>query len=171
MTPATISYEHRDKNILMEKVMDFGPSRYEEVASGNMVASCEYHRNEGIVNFVSIASYDGLAISLSSNIVSTSVKAASTYEDPGSDRQVVVELLATSQVLRASGKKAKFVIALKATATRFQPYFYFPPNDLLLRVINNITFEADMAGRIRKCYDGQLHFLFVTAPCSKPYDS
>ena len=154
-----ISYEYRDKHTLLEKVMVFGPSRCCVLEEAGIrvdvgiaptgfidIASCEYRKNEGIVNLVSIASYkDSESVTPCSNIIAASVKGDSTYAEPDSDRQVMIELLATSQVLCASEKDFKYVIALKATATKFQPYFYFPGKDLLLRVKGSITFEANMA--------------------------
>ena len=69
LVPATVGYEQRDKNVLLEKVMNFGPNKYcvlEEVGvtvatgcapSVNIdIESCEYLQDKKYVIIVSFSS-------------------------------------------------------------------------------------------------------------------
>ena len=72
------------------------------------------------------------------------MKTNSAFSVPGSNRQAIVELLALSEVLvRESGKveKVKAVIILKASMNKFQPFFYFPNEDLLITTHHAIPVE------------------------------
>jgi len=53
------------------------------------------------------------------------------HNDPGSDRQVVVEVLVLSQVLSCM-QETKFVIMLKATKPKFSHYIYFPAHNVMI---------------------------------------
>ena len=66
------------------------------------------------------------------NVVSSSVKTKWSYDIPGSDRQVTVELLALSQLLLVRNSSLKVVVMLKASKDCFKPFFYFPQCDILL---------------------------------------
>ena len=151
--------------------MDFSPQKYyicEEASirgatgkepSGNIdIISCEPESPTGSMNVVAFQYRPTLSsLSMNSNILSTSVKTDNTYEDPGSDRQVVVELLSLSQVLCSIDKDTKVVIMLKATGSNYQPYVYFPKQDMLLRVVKDIPFEVDMAmGKIEKIQNAMI---------------
>ena len=79
------------------------------------------------------------------NVVPTTAKTNATFDDAGSNRQAVVELLALTEVLvRETGsvKDVKAVIILKASMSRFQPFIYFPNEDILITTRKAISVEA-----------------------------
>lgn len=175
-------YEDNHKRILMEKVMTFGPPKYflyEEVGIQNVptgsidIISCEDNQ-EGAMNAVAFkvagnnANAMGENPQIKSNVISTSTKSGCTYEDPGSDRQVVVELLAMSSVLCLYNEQIHYVIMLKAMVHKYRLYLYFPFHDVLIRLDKDIPFEVDMTtdSSDRSCW---VHlYFFIATSCSKP---
>lgn len=82
---------------------------------------------------------------ISFNVVSTTAKTNATFDVVGSNQQVVIELLDLTEVLvreTRSVKEVKAVIVLKALMSRFQPYIYFPNDDILITTRKAISVEA-----------------------------
>ena len=144
--------------------MIFGPSKYyvfEEVGieglKGNLpkgfldIIGYEEKR-EGAMNVVAFSNLDVAAdrkgavteMQKKCNTFSTTAKSEVTYEDPGSDRQLLVELLALSSVLSTSPEGTKSVVTLKATTSKYKPYVYFPADDILIRVATDLPFDVSM---------------------------
>ena len=104
-TTAVKDYEVDHKRVLIEKILTFGPCKYfvyDEVIldcewghvapSGNIdLVSCENDQNDA-TNLVAIQTCPSSGPQDRSNVLSTSAKRDSTYNEPGSDRQVIVEL-------------------------------------------------------------------------------
>ena len=146
--------EQQDVNILIKMNLAFcrgNTSIYREVMiqklrgklpTGNidMVTCSELSRGE--YSWVVIkhnTSYTATSfITKASNIFATSAKTKSSFSDRGSDRQCVVELLALTQVLIQQDSSIKVVVLLKACKCFFQPYFYYPDYDLLIRTEKDI---------------------------------
>ena len=153
---ATVSYEDDHKSALITKLMNFGPlsyNVYEEVCveptegslpSGNIdIVGCEEH-NGHPTSMVGIQCQFNVAKKDRFNVVSTSVKTEGTFSNPGSDRQVIVEVLALSEVTKQIHGNIYFVIMLKATKSKFRPYIYFPNSDFLIRTKDDVLIEANM---------------------------
>ena len=71
-----------------------------------------------------------------------SVKSPNTYQNPGSDRQTVVELLSLSQVLLQNNPDMECLIMLKVCRNCFVPYFYFAKSDILIRTSSDISLNS-----------------------------
>ena len=148
----TATYELIQKRILVEKIMHFGPpsySIYEElmvrsstgISLGNIdIVSCDKTSDRNAINVLAIKCCDEVHSDDRQNIITTSAKTESTYSDPGSDRQVVVEILTLSKVFC----RVEFLILLKATTNKFRPYIYFPNDDILIRVKQDVPFDVKM---------------------------
>ena len=178
-----VMYETSHKNILMEKLISFGPSKYfvfEDITvqglrknppTGNIdVVSCEdYH--EGNANIVAFSSFGAMSEEKRCNVFSATAKTEGSYDDPGSDRQAVVELLALSKVVSQQG--AKFIILIKATTFRYRPYLYFPMDDVLIRTATDLLFEANMKedphDTIGKVMMGTFVFYLLLRHAVNPY--
>ena len=100
----------------MEILISFGPSKYfvfeeitvqsfrKDLPTGTIdVVSCEdYH--EGNVNIVAFSNFGAISDKKRRcNVFSATAKSEGSYDDPGSDSQVVVELLAMLKVISPQG--------------------------------------------------------------------
>lgn len=85
--------------------------------------------------------HDPIFKAQTSNILATSAKTKSSFSDKGSDRQCVIELLVLTQVLLQKNNSIKVVLLLKACKYFFQPYFYYPDYDLLIRTTKDIQLD------------------------------
>ena len=70
----------------------------------------------------------------------TSMKTNEKYSSISSTRQVIVELLAFSEVLKNCGSDSVCCV-IKATRNLFRPYFYLPKTDVLVRTKFDIPID------------------------------
>lgn len=66
------------------------------------------------------------------NVVPTTAKSKAAYDEPGSNRQAVIELLALTEVLRREDPNVQTVMILKTCTNKFKVFIYFSDQDLLI---------------------------------------
>ena len=109
---------------------------------GNIDLLCVMEK-DNIASAVSMCIYaDEVEEEKRSVPTATTIKTNQSYGRPGSDRQAVVELLAISQVVLEKNPQIKVCIMIKATRHVFRPYFYLPPNDMLIRTNCDIALDG-----------------------------
>ena len=96
------------------------------------------------------------------NVLPTTAKTKATFNSPGSNRQAVLELLALTEVIvreRGSTEGVKVVIILKAAMNKFQPFIYFPCEDILITTCQATLLEDTPT--IRESMMGHLLMFFL----------
>ena len=145
------SGETYDKREQIRRSLAYGPSDmvlYEEAMISPLNNSVV---PSGSIDFIMFSQSTGEVLAIKNNktvvqvpsqfATTTSTKTTNTFDDPGSERQVTVELLAFSQVTFPADPY-QGVLMLKASEKQFKPYIYYPHLDLLLSNCLHLRYHA-----------------------------
>ena len=91
--------------------------------------------------------FDGRSVTSNcTHVIPTTVKTQHTFASPGSERQAIVELLSLTKVLLQNNPNIQCSVMLKVCRHMFQPYFYLPQSDILLRTNCDIRLDTNEDG-------------------------
>lgn len=89
-----------------------------------------------------------------SRLTTATLKSPNVYENPGSDRQAVIELLSLTEVLLQNNPSMQCSVIIKACRSCYRPYFYFPKHDVLIRTSLDISLQSTTSDEINHEFIG-----------------